>query len=94
MELVTADIDRGKLIVADDDALWIVGLVEATAYHQAGLGAGASDQFDDDLVAKKGPAAPVSRDEREEPVLDPVPFGGTGGGCRSIRVSPVSSAKR
>jgi hypothetical protein len=100
--MVAAEVDGSKVAVADDDPFWIVGLVQATADHQAAIGAGAADQLDNDLVGQERLSAPVPGDEREEAVLDPVPFGCPGGqslprrrpGWRTISVRPVSSAKR
>ena len=39
-----------------------------------GLGLGGSDQIDDDTVADQRRGLPVHRDEREQPMLDLVPF--------------------
>src|SRR5664279_430861 len=41
-------------------------------------GGGRGDEVDDDLVADQGPSAPVHRDLPEQPVLDFIPFAGTG----------------
>ena len=78
MEIAAGDVDGGQLIVGDGDAFWVARLIQTTAYGEAGIGARCGDEFDDDLVGEQGLPSPVAGYEGEEPVLDPVPLGGTG----------------
>src|SRR6266704_6846025 len=71
-------LEVAHLTVADLDALGVLAGVESGGDGQAGTGAGAADQADDDFVAGQRPAAPVHRDVGEQPVLDLVPLGGAG----------------
>ena len=78
MEIAAGDVDGSELIIGDGDAFWVARLIKTTANGEAAIGAGGGDQFDDDLVGEQGLASPVAGYEGEEPVLDPVPLGGTG----------------
>ena len=77
MEIAAGDVDGGQLIVGDGDAFRVARLIKTTAYGEAGIGARCGDKLDDDLVGEQGLASPVPGYEGEEPVLDPVPLGGT-----------------
>jgi len=79
MESVRGQVDGGELRDGDLDALGIFVLVELCAHLQAGVRGGGGDELDDGAIAAQRLAAPVDRDEREQPVLDLVPFAGAGG---------------
>jgi hypothetical protein len=55
---------------ADGHSQRVVAGVQCGLDAQAGAGAGRGDGGDDYLVAGQGPATPVHRDVREQPVLD------------------------
>jgi len=78
VEGVRGQVDGGELRDGDLDALGIFVLVELCAHLQAGV-RGGGDELDDRAIAAQRLAAPVDRDEREQPVLDLVPFAGAGG---------------
>ncbi len=76
MEFVVQDVELRHLVVREDDA-FLVGVGIEFAFHgEAGLGGGGANQIDDDLIADQRLGAPVHADEREQPVLDLVPFAG------------------
>ena len=52
--------------------------VELSAHLEAGFGCRRGDQLNDRAIAAQRFASPVDRDEREETVLDLVPFAGAG----------------
>ena len=52
--------------------------VEFAADRQAGVGRGGADQIDDDAIADQRLGTPVHADEREQAMLDLVPFAGAG----------------
>ena len=63
-----ADLDTGR-----------VGVRGAAAIDlQFHAGRGGADQVDDGREAVQGLAAPVLADEREQPVLNPIPLAGAG----------------
>lgn len=70
MEVVALQRQRGHLLVADLDALGVLGGVELGLHGQPGAGGGGGDELHDDLVAFQGAAAPVHGDVGEQPVLD------------------------
>ncbi len=78
VEGVGADIERAHIGVGDFDAGGIDSSIEFTSDGQAGCRRGCADEFDDGLVVPERPPSPVPRDEREEPMLDLVPFAGAG----------------
>lgn len=78
MKAIAIDIDRVHFRVGDLDGFWVFIFVETALDIEPGARAGRSDQLDNDLVADQRFAAPVLRDEGEEPMLDAVPFAGTG----------------
>src|SRR3982750_3300360 len=57
-------------------ASWVATAVEPRADDEATAIGRVADQVDDRLVGPQRPAAPVDRDEREQTVLDLVPFAG------------------
>ena len=76
VEVMRRDSDGGELRIGDFDALGIFVLVEFGADLEAGIGGGCSNQLNDGSIAAQGLAPPVDGDEREETVLDLVPFAG------------------
>ena len=78
MKGVGADIQRSHIGVGDFDAGGIESSIEFTSDGQAGRRRGCADEFDDGLVVGERPPSPVPGDEREEPMLDLVPFAGAG----------------
>src|SRR5260370_5395642 len=70
------DVQLGHLGVGDLDAFVVGVLVEPTLDGKTGLGRGAGDQLDDDLMGQHGLATPVLGDEGEQAVLDPTPLAG------------------
>src|SRR5882724_6636583 len=78
VEVVTCEVDGFHVGVGHLDAGRIGVLIEFAPNLETGLGRRSCDQLDDDLMADEGFAAPVSGDEREEAMLDLVPFAGAG----------------
>jgi len=63
------DVDRDHFVVADLDSCRIGGVVNLAFDVQAGARGGRGDQLHDCLVADERLAAPVLRNEREQPVV-------------------------
>ena len=78
MKVVWCDVDFGELRVRDFDALGIFVLIEFGADREPRIGRGCGDELDDGAIAAQGLAPPVDGDEREEAVLDFIPFAGSG----------------
>ena len=76
VEVVALNVDDIHLGIGDPDAGGIAVGVDLALHLEAGSGRGGGNQLDDGLVADERPAAPVLRDEREEAMLDLVPFAG------------------
>src|SRR5688500_20279791 len=76
MESMSLEIEGVHVGVGDLNAFRVGICIELAADGEAGFGGGRSDQLDDGLIADERPAAPVLGDEREEAVLDLVPFAG------------------
>jgi len=74
VEFVALEVDGVHLGIGDFDAGGIGIGVDLAAHLEAGIGRGGGDQLDDGLIADQRPASPVLRDEREEAMLDLVPF--------------------
>jgi hypothetical protein len=53
--------------------------VEIGGHDQASFGAGGANEFEHFVVAVQGFGSPVLGDLGEQPVLDGIPFGSTGG---------------
>ena len=70
--------EGGDLGVGDFDAFGIFVFIQFGAHFEAGLGRRCCDELDDDLMADERFATPVSSDEREQAMLDLVPFAGAG----------------
>ena len=80
--------------IADFDALGVEALVNVASDSEAGIGGSGADQLYDDVVADERFAAPVLGDVGKEAMLDAVPFAGAGRQMATVRLRPVSSAKR
>ena len=74
MEVVANDVDGVERGVADHQSFGVGVRVDLRANGQASARGGVGDQLHDDLVADERTAAPVHRDEREQAMLDLVPF--------------------
>src|ERR1022692_3755311 len=77
VERVGAQLDSGKLLLAHLDPFGVLACVQLALNAKAGSCGGSSDQVDDDFMAHQRFAAPVLRDEREQTMLDLVPFAGS-----------------
>ena len=78
VEVVADKIDGIHFGVGDLDAGGIGVLIELATNFQTCPGRCRSDQLDDDLMADERFAAPVAGNEREQTMLDLVPFAGAG----------------
>jgi hypothetical protein len=78
MKCVAREVEGGHLCIRDLDALGILSCVDLSAHFEACIGCGCSNQLDDCSKAPERLATPVDRDEREETMLDLVPFAGAG----------------
>ena len=76
MEVVELQVYLRQFIVRDNGTLRIGLRVQLTANFESSFGGRCGNQLDDDFVADKRFAAPVLADEREQPMLDLVPFAG------------------
>src|ERR1700739_1098793 len=76
MELGSSEIDRGHLLIRNLDGLRIAIGVQLAPDGETRSRGCAGDQVDDGTIADQRLGAPVQADEREEPVLDLVPFAG------------------
>src|ERR1022692_4105341 len=77
VERVGAQLDSGKLLLVHLDPFGVLACVQLALNAKAGSCGGSSDQVDDDFMAHQRFAAPVLRDEREQMMLDLVPFAGS-----------------
>src|SRR5262245_28417512 len=84
MELVSFDLQRAKFLVGDLLAGRIAATVESRTYDETTSVGRVADQVDDRLVGSQRSAAPVDRDEGEEPVLDLVPLARTWRGLAGL----------
>src|SRR6266566_5169742 len=78
VEIVSPNVDGVHLGVANLDAGGIGVGIDLALHLQSGVGCGGGDELDDGLVADERPRPPILGDEREETMLDLVPFAGTG----------------
>lgn len=62
------------MLVGDLDAGGVPVGIACALNSEPGLGGVGSDELDDGADVGQGPTAPVDRDEREQAVLDAVPF--------------------
>jgi len=77
MESVWLYLDGSKLLLADLDPFRVFSGIQLALNAQSGFCGGSGDQVDDHFMAHQRLAKPVLRDEREQPMLDAVPFAGT-----------------
>ena len=73
---MAGQIDGGDLRIGNLDPLGIFVFVQLGAHFEAGVGCGRGNQLDDCAIAAQRLAAPIDRDEREQTVLNFVPFAG------------------
>src|SRR5258708_14964480 len=78
MKRVAGQVDGSHTEIGDLDAFGIFVFVELSAHLEAGFGCRRGDQLNDRAIAAQRFASPVDRGEREETVLDLVPFAGAG----------------
>jgi len=76
VEFGVDDVQRGHLLIRDDDTLGLEVGVEFAAHRQTGIGLGCADQIDHDTIADQRLGSPVHADEREQTMLDLVPLAG------------------
>src|SRR5882757_4147362 len=76
MELFSAKLEFSHLQVGNLEALLVEIRVDLAFHGEAGRRCSCGDEVDDDLVADEWLTAPVLADEREQTVLDLVPFTG------------------
>ena len=75
---MTAELDVIELLVGHLDSGLILIRVQDCLDFEPGARLGATNQVDDSFIIDQRLSSPVQTDEREEPVLDPVPLAGTG----------------
>src|SRR5881296_1487895 len=75
---VWSETDGGHLFVANSDFRWVPTTIEDAAHGQARGGSSVGDELDDRGMGKEWLATPVLADEREESMLDLVPFARAG----------------
>src|SRR6266480_6146962 len=78
VEASSFDVDGGHFLIRDYDGVRIAPGVELTVDGETGSSGGGRYQVDDDTVAYQWLGAPVLRDEREQAMLNLVPFAGAG----------------
>lgn len=76
MELGLGDVGTDDLLGEDVDALLMGVLVQSAMECKSGLSGGVGNQLDVDLMGQQFGAPPVLGNEREEAILDVVPFAG------------------
>ena len=74
MEVVWSDANRCELCIGDLDTFRVFVLVELGADRETGVRSRGGNELDDGAIATQWLAAPVDRDEREQPVLDLISF--------------------
>jgi hypothetical protein len=67
-------VDIGQLLVRDPFALGVGSLIESAPHRESRLGRRGGNQLDNDVMGHQGLAPPVLGNEREEAMLDFVPF--------------------
>jgi hypothetical protein len=76
VEIRPLNVEAPHFIVRYDDCLGIGVVVEFASNRQAGFGGRGADQFDDDAIADQRFGPPILGNEREQAMLDLVPFAG------------------
>ena len=76
MELMSLQTEALHLLVAHLASGRVFSAIQSADDHQSLGGGRFGDEIDDGLIVSQRLAAPVRRDEREQPVLDLVPFTG------------------
>ena len=76
MKRMAGQIDGGDLRIGNLDPFGIFVVVQLGTDGKAGIRRRRGDQLDDRAKAAQRLAAPVDRDEREQTMLDLVPFAG------------------
>ena len=71
-------VDLGHLLIRNFDTLWISPLIQLTPDPQSSLGSCRGDEADDRCQAHQWSAAPIHADVGKEPMLNLVPFAGSG----------------
>jgi hypothetical protein len=74
VEIRALNVEVSHVLVRHDDSLRIGFVVEFASNRQAGSGGRGADQFDDDAIAEQRFGPPILGDEREQAMLDLVPF--------------------
>ena len=78
MKRVRRETDGGKLRVTHPPPGRIPSTIQSTGDRQTFGGGGVGDQANNGFIIREGFPAPVRGDEREEAMLDLVPFAGAG----------------
>ena len=74
MEIGLSDVESSQLSVRNPEAFLVDILVQTALHGQTRSRRRIGDQLNDHFMRHQRLAAPVLRDEREEPVLHTVPF--------------------
>ena len=78
MKVVRLEIERGEFRVCDLDTCGVLVPVEFGTDLQVCARRGAGNQIDNDFVTHQRSAAPVLGNMAEQPMVDLVPFAGSG----------------
>ena len=78
MERMAGEVDRSHLSLQHLNSLRIFPFVRFRAHLEASIGRRRSNQLDDGAITAQRLAPPIDADEREQAVLDLVPFAGSG----------------
>ena len=70
--------DGIEVLIRNDRLFGKVSVVDVSTNLQATVRLGAGNEINDHLMTNQWAAKPVHGDEREQPVLDLVPFAGAG----------------
>ena len=88
MEVIAINFDGIEIVIRNDDPFGIVSVVQFSANLQATARLGACNEVNDHLVTDQGASTPVHGDEREQSVLDLVPFARAGWKVVHLNVQP------
>ena len=78
VEFVTVNVECGHLVVIDFHAFGIGVGIDLALHFQTGVGGGGGDELHDGEIADERASAPILGYEREQAVLDLVPFARAG----------------